>query len=119
MTTTKEKKHNTSILWYGLGVELEESGKFEEAIESYDKAIELDPNDTDTWCSRGNALASLQLFQEAIKSYNRAIEIDPGNQWALNNKAHTLYQIGNALRQKGETKEANLYFQKARNILNT
>lgn len=116
MTITKEKKYNASILWYNLGVELEESGRFEDAIASYDKAIELDPRDANTWCSRGNALASLNQFHAAIKSYNEAMRIEPGNSIALNNKANTLCKIGQALAKQGKTKESKLYFQQSRKL---
>lgn len=117
MTIKTEKKYNAAILWYNMGVELEDAGKFEDAIISYDKALELDPNDTDTWCSKGNALASLQRFRLAIKSYDQAIKIDPGNNAALNNKSYALHKIGDTLYKEGKKKEAELYFKKARNIL--
>lgn len=117
MTITKEKKYNTSILWYSLGVELEESGKFEEAIESYDKAIELDPNDTDTWCSRGNALASLEQFYAAIKSYDIAIKLNRQNSSARQGKAYSWHRIGEISSQEGKVQEAALCFRKSRNSL--
>jgi tetratricopeptide (TPR) repeat protein len=35
---------NSANTWYNRGLDLEKIGKYEEAIQSYDKALELDPN---------------------------------------------------------------------------
>ena len=41
--------------------------KFNEAMKSYDKAIEINPHDSDAWFNKGNALFDLNKFDEAIK----------------------------------------------------
>ena len=52
---------------------------FEEAIEEYDKAIELDPNDPDYHNNKGVALYELHRYEEAIEEFDKAIELDPSN----------------------------------------
>jgi tetratricopeptide (TPR) repeat protein len=50
-------------------------GRFEEAIASYDKAIQIEPDNPKAWFSRGAALAKLQRIEEAIAAYENAIQI--------------------------------------------
>ncbi|TAE99502.1 MAG: tetratricopeptide repeat protein [Oscillatoriales cyanobacterium] len=65
-------------------------GQFKNAIASWDKAIELKPDDSETWYNRGLALVNLKRFKEAIvalkkidrfteaiASYDRIIAITP------------------------------------------
>jgi tetratricopeptide (TPR) repeat protein len=51
--------------------------KAEEALQHFDRAIEINPNDSDAWYYRGDTLADLGKHEEAIASFNRAIEIQP------------------------------------------
>ena len=61
------------------GKKLGGEGKYEEAIASYDKAIEIDPKYTKAWINKGNALRKLGRHEDAIVCYDRAIELDPKN----------------------------------------
>lgn len=51
--------------------------RYEEAIECYDKAIQLEPNNVDVWFFKGYVLQKLKLYDEAIACYNKTIEIYP------------------------------------------
>lgn len=53
--------------------------KFDEALESYEKVIELDPEKEHAWNMKGIVLDSLGKYDEAIQAYNKAIEIDYAN----------------------------------------
>jgi tetratricopeptide (TPR) repeat protein len=50
---------------------------YQNAIRSYDRAIEINPNYADAYYNRGLAYKNLKDYQNAIRSYDRAIEIDP------------------------------------------
>lgn len=69
-----------------------------EAIESYDKAIEIKPNDNYAWLFRGLALANLEKYEEAIASnaltsLNKAIELDPDYQFAWESRSWVLIHL--------------------------
>ena len=51
-------------------------GKKEEAIESYDKSISLDPDYFLAYYSKGICLSNLNLKEEAIKIYDKTISIN-------------------------------------------
>jgi protein O-GlcNAc transferase len=55
---------------------LQELRRFEEALESYDRAIMLRPDFAEAHSNRGNALNELRRFAEALKSFERAFVCD-------------------------------------------
>jgi tetratricopeptide (TPR) repeat protein len=46
---------------------------YQNAIRSYDRAIEINPNLAVAYYNRGNAYSDLKDYQNAIRSYDRAI----------------------------------------------
>lgn len=92
--------------WFERGHELDISGKFTEAIKAYNKAIELNPQYTDTYINRGALYDDLGKYQQAIKDYNKAIELNPQYAKAYNNR-------GNAYVTLGKYKQAFKDFNKA------
>jgi tetratricopeptide (TPR) repeat protein len=52
-------------------------GRYDEAIASHDKAIQIEPDNHRAWFSKGAALTKLQHYEEAIASYDRATQIKP------------------------------------------
>ncbi|MFA5383053.1 MAG: tetratricopeptide repeat protein [Candidatus Micrarchaeia archaeon] len=60
--------------------------KYEEAIENYDKAIELNPKDAGVYNNRGVAKAILKRYIEAIKDFDKAIELNPNYASVYNNR---------------------------------
>jgi len=49
--------------------------QYEEALESYNQALKIDPYDSRAWNNRGLVLESLQRHDEAFKSYQKATAI--------------------------------------------
>ena len=68
------------------GNELYKQGQYDRAIRSYDKAIEIDPKNSELWNSRGLALCHLGRHIEALVTFEIALEIDPGSIDAWNNR---------------------------------
>ncbi|MHA1271497.1 MAG: tetratricopeptide repeat protein [Candidatus Helarchaeota archaeon] len=84
---------NYKDAWNNKGVALDDQGKYEEAIECYERALEIDPNDKDAWNNKGVALRKQGKYEEAIECYERALEIDPNDKDVIKNKEYLLYQI--------------------------
>ncbi|HOQ17889.1 tetratricopeptide repeat protein [Methanothermobacter thermautotrophicus] len=88
-------KHDPDLL-YWRGVMLEVAGKPLEALESYERSLEIDPRNAEVWTARGNLLSDLGRMEEAIESYNSALELaledeqDP-NVW--NRKGNALLEL--------------------------
>lgn len=81
----------------------------EEAIASFDKALELKLEDADIWCNRGKALQELGQLEEAVTNFDRAIEIKP-------DQLDSWYSRGKVLQELGRIEEALTCFDKALEI---
>ncbi len=92
---TNSGSNNVSIL-----------NKSDEALKAYDKAIEINPQNTDAWNNKGDALSKQNKYDEALKAFDKAIEIDSQNTDAWNNK-------GDALSKQNKYDEAKKAFDKA------
>jgi tetratricopeptide (TPR) repeat protein len=73
---------------------LDNLGRLDEAIDSYDKFIEIKPNDHEAWNNRGISLFNLGRLDEAITSFDMAIRFKPDDDEAWNNRGIALGNLG-------------------------
>jgi tetratricopeptide (TPR) repeat protein len=71
-----------------------EASEYQQALEAYNRALDIRPDDPDTLYNHGNALQKLERHEEALKDYNRALELRPDFAKALNNRAAALMLTG-------------------------
>ena len=76
-----------------LGNAFKDLKRYEDAIASYNKAIEIDINYAEIHNNKGNALKSLERYDEAIESYDKAIKIKSDYAFAYNNKGNALKNL--------------------------
>ncbi|HYK85609.1 MAG TPA: tetratricopeptide repeat protein, partial [Ktedonobacteraceae bacterium] len=50
--------------------------RYTEALEAYDHAIGLDPDDALAYQGRGNALLELERYEEALAAYQQALQLE-------------------------------------------
>ncbi|EKF01696.1 tetratricopeptide repeat protein [Tolypothrix sp. PCC 7601] len=90
--------HQTPDRQYDLLIKLgklHSAGKdYKEAIYTYEKALEIKPDTSDTWYHLGNSLRNLGRNQEAIFAYDKAVEIKPNYHHAWNNRGYALQNLG-------------------------
>ena len=67
-------------------------GNLRQAIEDYDRAIEINPENAGAYYNRGVAYGKLGDHRQAIEDYDRAIEINPEYAEAYNNRGARLWQ---------------------------
>jgi len=79
-------------------------GKFNEAIETFEKAIYLQPKDANLYNNLGQAFLEAGKVERAIATYQQALELDPALIVARHN-------LGKAYQKKGLHSEAIAYFQ--------
>lgn len=93
--------------WFQKGLELERAGAaFEEIVQAYQRAVELDPASVGAWVNLGTVYFYRRDWQEAERCYRRALEIEPG--YAL---AH--FNLGNLYDERGEAEHAQAHYEKA------
>ncbi|MBD2035461.1 tetratricopeptide repeat protein [Leptolyngbya sp. FACHB-321] len=66
--------------WLNEGRTLEKQKRYAEALNAYDQARELRPDDAALWRCRGNVLYGLERYEEAIVSYQQALTLKPDDE---------------------------------------
>jgi tetratricopeptide (TPR) repeat protein len=67
--------------------------RYQDALESYDRALALQPDYADALCNRGAALHELQRYDEALECCDRTIALQPGYEEAHANRGNTLKEL--------------------------
>ncbi|MBE9143844.1 CHAT domain-containing protein [Planktothrix mougeotii] len=107
LSPTLEFKPDGYEAWNNRGVDLADLGRFEEAIDCYNKALKFKPDGYEAWLNRGAILCDrLGKYQEAIYSFEKALEFKPDLHEAWHNR-------GVALKHLGRFKEAINSYKKA------
>jgi tetratricopeptide (TPR) repeat protein len=81
----------SAVDWFKEGYALAESGKYQDAISFYNKAIDADPKYAAAYSVRGWAYYRLRDYPSALKDNNRALELKPNVPGALVNRSWTLW----------------------------
>jgi PAS domain S-box-containing protein len=88
----------TTGAWYRKGVDLYyKHGKFQEAIQCFDRVIEIEPNHSGAWNGRGVCLKELGRYEEAIQCFEKVISLNPNDEEVYYNKGEALEKLGKAL----------------------
>jgi len=99
-----------TIAWNNKGIALAKSGKIDEAVICYDKALNIDPDDYVYLNNKGNALYKKGNIRDALKSYQMVFELNPESQIAIRGMEMCLGSLkksGNI--KKKEQKPKNLF----------
>jgi len=104
-------QEKTAEDWFNKGQELFMNGSMEEAIEAYDKAIELTPQYGMAWGGKATMLSILGRYDESLDAYDKAIETWPAND---TERISELWVFkGNTFQLTGRPKEAFEAFDEA------
>ncbi|MEQ8186746.1 MAG: tetratricopeptide repeat protein [Candidatus Eremiobacterota bacterium] len=76
------------------GNKLYSQGKYKEAIEYYDGALRLDPQNIRALCNEGNSYYALGNYSKSIICYDLVLNLDPGNSTAATYKQKALQASG-------------------------
>ena len=95
-----------SEYWIRKGLFLNALGNFNESIECFNKALSLNPGDTDALVDKSIAEENIGLYTQAKESLHTALSNDPNNEDAI-------YSLGILHPRNGEFEDAIKYFNKA------
>jgi tetratricopeptide (TPR) repeat protein len=94
------------------------AGDYDRAITHFDRALQLDSEDSDVWYSLGLTFSKKQQYYPAIHAYNEALRLNPDLYQAHLSKAHcyaaqqqddlTLVALKKAIRLGGDSANAIL-----------
>ncbi|RMD82484.1 MAG: tetratricopeptide repeat protein [Candidatus Dadabacteria bacterium] len=86
-------------LWLEAGFIAVRRGRLADALERFERASELAPEDPRTWLNLGNAAFELGSYQRAEAAYRKTLELDPSDYFAL-------YNLALLLEREERTREA-------------
>ena len=108
-----------SVILIGLriGRQAIDANHWNEALNAYDKVLELNPNDASAYYNRGLAYSNLGNYKLAILNYDRAIEINRKDADAYYNRGNAYSRLGNSTYANQDWKMAaklgNIFAQKS------
>lgn len=81
----ENQKQNQSQFkrWFKIGLKFQKEGNFKNAIQNYQKALDLNPNRSNIWTNKGISHYKINEFDKAIKCLNSALEINLTDNLAL------------------------------------
>jgi tetratricopeptide (TPR) repeat protein len=65
--------------WLQAGIAHSQAGRYAEALDAFDRAIQLNPAYAQAYAYKGDALTHLKRYDEAQIAYDRALELKPSN----------------------------------------
>ncbi|PZV14099.1 MAG: hypothetical protein DCF22_09485 [Leptolyngbya sp.] len=82
-----------TLAWSNRGFAYRSLNELEPAVQSLDRALQLNPNQAPTWLQQGTTLRQLKRPNEALIAYTRAIELQPNSSQALLGQCIVLNQL--------------------------
>jgi tetratricopeptide (TPR) repeat protein len=104
--STIARDPNYYLACQNLGDALLQTGQEAKALACFQKAVEIEPDDTSAHFNIGNALFKRGRLDEAVAHFRKAVELEPDNAGAHNN-------LGAGLNKKGQLDEAIRQFHEA------
>jgi tetratricopeptide (TPR) repeat protein len=69
-------------------------GKTQEALDDFNRALEIDPTHQDGYLGRADTLNTMGRYEESLRDYNKALEIKPTMANAYINRAIAYSHLG-------------------------
>jgi len=91
----EQKKSKEAQKYIILGYNLHQKNKYTNALEAYDKAIEIDPENPEAYFWRGQSLIKTGQYEKAIVDFKRAMKIRPDYVEAYENLGWLFARIDN------------------------
>jgi tetratricopeptide (TPR) repeat protein len=79
--------------YFNIAFKASDNQNYQKAIQDYNKAIEINPNNGNIYYNKGAAHNNLKEYIKAISSYDKTIEINPNDSEAYNNRGFSYYLL--------------------------
>ena len=77
------------------GISSYKIGQYYDAVASFNKVLQIDPNNVTAQFLKGSSLYNSGNYYDAVASFNKVLQIDPNNVTAQFLKGSSLYKAGN------------------------
>ncbi len=93
--------------WFNKGIKFIVNKEYEKAVEAWDKAIELNPNNVAFYIERGATYMIMEQFEKAIENFNKVISLEPNEGKAYTARGATYAQLGNIEKAVSDLKKGS------------
>ncbi len=69
--------YNHATIMADKGSVLVKMGEYEEALKTFDGALQIDATSVVAWKGKGDALNETGRYDEAVNAYDKAVELSP------------------------------------------
>ena len=83
-----------SVAHYNRAIQFRKIGQYDRAVEDYDRALALQPDDAGTYDNRGIAYVLMGDYERGLQDFDKAIELQPREVSAYFNRALTHERMG-------------------------
>ncbi|MBI5741580.1 MAG: tetratricopeptide repeat protein [Nitrospirae bacterium] len=88
------KNPDSPKVYNNLGIAYYEKGRYDKAIDMYERAVSLSPGNYFAYSNLATAYAVTGRLDRAIDNFRKAIALDPGNGVVYSNLGHALRKLG-------------------------
>jgi len=74
---TMRRSANNANSWYNKGIILFKMCRYQDALNSFAQAADIDPEFTEAWFNKGMVLMCSGKYLEAIRAFNKLLKIHP------------------------------------------
>lgn len=89
--SSRSIRENVIYMYRVIGENYSRNKNYPLAFDSIDKALQLDPGNTDALCTRGNIFHTTGEYDKAMADYNKVLELNPLNAKAYKSRGNTYY----------------------------
>src|ERR687886_655861 len=95
LVAAQQEKQTSAVELYNRGVDKLNAGNYQGAIADFNQALQIDPNDADTYYNRGYAQHTLGRYDQALADYTQAIQLNPTFAEAFYNRGLSRFNLKN------------------------
>jgi tetratricopeptide (TPR) repeat protein len=92
--------------WKAAGDDAVTQGRYADALNAYDKALEIRPDTADLWVTEGDLYDRIGSFDRAAESYDRALALHPAAAAAIEQKRRVMETHDAMLAEAAEMMES-------------
>ena len=87
-------KEDLATAYKNRGNAYDDKGEYDRALEDYEQALAINPQDADVFNSRGTTYTALGRYERAIQDFDQAIKLNPASPMAFSNRCFAKALLG-------------------------
>jgi tetratricopeptide (TPR) repeat protein len=99
-------KKDLATAYKNRGNAYDDEGAYDRALEDFEQALTINPQDADAFNSRGTTYTALGRYERAIDDFDQAVKLNPASPMALSNRCFAKALLGQLEQALADCNEA-------------